>query len=56
MASLVYCWRGGKRSAAMAHVMREIGWDAETLEGGYKAYRRLVVSQLRTLLRGWTSL
>jgi tRNA 2-selenouridine synthase len=49
---LVYCWRGGKRSAAMAHVMREIGWDAETLEGGYKAYRRLVVSQLRTLPSG----
>ena len=41
-----------KRSAAMAHVMREIGWDAETLEGGYKAYRRLVVSQLRTLPSG----
>ena len=33
---LVYCWRGGKRSGAMAHVLREIGWDAKTLEGGYK--------------------
>ena len=28
---LVYCWRGGKRSGAMAHVMREVGWNAETL-------------------------
>ena len=28
---LVYCWRGGKRSGAMAHVLREIGWDATTL-------------------------
>jgi tRNA 2-selenouridine synthase len=46
---LVYCWRGGKRSGAMAHVMRAIGWDAETLEGGYKAYRRFVVSQLQSL-------
>jgi tRNA 2-selenouridine synthase len=46
---LVYCWRGGKRSGAMAHVMREIGWNAETLEGGYKAYRRFVVSQLQSL-------
>ena len=27
---LVYCWRGGKRSGAMAHVLREIGWDATT--------------------------
>ena len=46
---LVYCWRGGKRSGAMAHILREIGWNAGTLEGGYKAYRRYVVSQLQTL-------
>ena len=43
---LVYCWRGGKRSGAMAHVLREIGWGAMTLEGGYKCYRRHVVEQL----------
>jgi tRNA 2-selenouridine synthase len=46
---LVYCWRGGKRSGAMAHVMREIGWDAATLEGGYRSYRRWVVDRLETL-------
>src|ERR671919_3084094 len=46
---LVYCWRGGKRSGAMAHILREIGWNAETLEGGYKAYRRWVVRELETL-------
>lgn len=46
---LVYCWRGGKRSGAMAHVLREIGWDAQTLEGGYKTYRRWVVQQLDEL-------
>jgi len=46
---LVYCWRGGKRSGAMAHILREIGWNAETLEGGYKAYRRWVVAQLQSL-------
>ena len=49
---LVYCWRGGKRSSAMAHILREIGWNAETLEGGYKAYRRFVVSQLQSLPLG----
>jgi len=43
---LVYCWRGGKRSEAMAHVLREVGWQAAQLEGGYKAYRREVVAQL----------
>lgn len=46
---LVYCWRGGKRSGAMAHILREVGWDAKTLEGGYKAYRRWVVEQLATI-------
>jgi len=43
---LVYCWRGGKRSGALAHILREIGWDAKTLEGGYKSYRRHVVDAL----------
>src|SRR5256885_7954053 len=45
---LVYCWRGGKRSGAMAHILREIGWQAETLPGGYRAYRRWVVGELAT--------
>jgi tRNA 2-selenouridine synthase len=46
---LVYCWRGGQRSASMAHVLREVGWDAATLEGGYRAYRREVLAQLEEL-------
>jgi len=45
---LVYCWRGGKRSGAMAHILREVGWPAETLPGGYRAYRRWVVAELAT--------
>ncbi len=46
---LVYCWRGGKRSGAMAHILREIGWDAWSIEGGYKAYRHFIVDTLSTL-------
>jgi tRNA 2-selenouridine synthase len=46
---LVYCWRGGQRSAAMAHVLRQIGWNAATLDGGYRAYRREVLAQLDEL-------
>ena len=46
---LIYCWRGGKRSGAMAHILREVGWQAETLPGGYRAYRRWVVETLTTL-------
>jgi tRNA 2-selenouridine synthase len=36
---LVYCWRGGSRSGAMAHILAKIGWPVVQLEGGYKAYR-----------------
>jgi tRNA 2-selenouridine synthase len=50
---LVYCWRGGKRSAAMAHILREVGWDAQTLAGGYRGYRRWVVGRLEELPSGF---
>ena len=43
---LVYCWRGGQRSGAFGWMLREIGWRAETLEGGYRSYRRLIHSLL----------
>src|ERR1700681_2511035 len=46
---LVYCWRGGQRSRALAHVLNEVGWRAMQLAGGYRAYRRHVVGQLETL-------
>ena len=40
---LVYCWRGGQRSGSFATILSQIGWRAETVAGGYKAWRRLVV-------------
>ncbi|WAW10026.1 tRNA 2-selenouridine(34) synthase MnmH [Oxalobacter vibrioformis] len=43
---LIYCWRGGNRSGAMAHILSRIGWHAEQLEGGYKKYRRQVIDAL----------
>jgi tRNA 2-selenouridine synthase len=43
---LVYCWRGGGRSGAMVHVLRQVGWNAHRLEGGYKAFRKQVVTDL----------
>ncbi len=46
---LVYCWRGGKRSGSMAHILSEIGWQTTRLEGGYKAYRTMVLEALETL-------
>lgn len=46
---LVYCWRGGGRSAALAHVFAQIGWRVGQLDGGYRAYRRAVIDDLAAL-------
>ncbi|MBL8523415.1 MAG: tRNA 2-selenouridine(34) synthase MnmH [Betaproteobacteria bacterium] len=46
---LIYCWRGGSRSGAMAHILRSIGWGALQLEGGYKAWRGQVIRELEQL-------
>ena len=46
---LVYCWRGGGRSGALAHVLQQIGWRVGRLDGGYKAYRRAVIAELHEL-------
>lgn len=46
---LVYCWRGGQRSGAFVTWLRMIGWDACQLEGGYKAWRRQVITELAQL-------
>ncbi len=48
-APLVYCWRGGKRSRSLTLVLREIGFKAAQLEGGYKAYRARVAQELTEL-------
>jgi tRNA 2-selenouridine synthase len=50
---LIYCWRGGMRSGAMTHVFRQVGWNAQQLDGGYKTYRRHVVDRLAELPRAF---
>lgn len=50
---LIYCWRGGNRSNAMAHVLQRIGWRAEVLEGGYAEFRRFVMRDLERLVTGF---
>ena len=45
----VYCWRGGQRSGAMAHILAQIGWHTGRLTGGYKTYRRHVMDELQRL-------
>lgn len=40
---LVYCWRGGLRSNLLAHLIQSAGHTVNRLDGGYKAYRSLVL-------------
>ncbi|MBS0291149.1 MAG: tRNA 2-selenouridine(34) synthase MnmH [Proteobacteria bacterium] len=47
---LVYCWRGGMRSGSMMQWLRLVGWDAQQLAGGYKAFRRHVMDQIAALV------
>ncbi|MDR2173339.1 MAG: tRNA 2-selenouridine(34) synthase MnmH [Burkholderiales bacterium] len=46
---LVYCWRGGMRSASFVTWLRLIGWRAMQLTGGYKTWRRHVLQTLGDL-------
>jgi tRNA 2-selenouridine synthase len=43
---LVYCWRGGQRSGSFATILGQVGWRVETIAGGYRAWRGLVVKAL----------
>lgn len=43
---LLYCWRGGSRSESMAWLFSNAGIECTILEGGYKAYRNLILSEL----------
>lgn len=49
---LVYCWRGGNRSSSLALVMAKIGWPVHLLEGGYKAYRHMLLHSFPDLVAG----
>ena len=46
---LVYCWRGGKRSGALALVLDQIGFRVALVEGGYKAFRAAMVTDIARL-------
>ena len=43
---LIYCWRGGMRSNAMATILSSVGWPVGLVDGGYKTWRREVVEGL----------
>ena len=44
---IIYCWRGGGRSAFVFEALRKLGiLNITRLQGGYKAYRRWVYNKL----------
>ena len=43
---LIYCWRGGMRSSAMATILSQVGWRTTVLAGGYMTWRRHVTARL----------
>lgn len=47
---LVYCWRGGYRSGALATILGAIGFQVTLIEGGYKAWRAALVDNLPDLV------
>lgn len=56
---LVYCWRGGMRSGAVAWLLDLYGFKVITLAGGYKKFRNYVLDTFRqpfgfNMLGGYT--
>ncbi len=48
---VVYCWRGGMRSEAVCSAMARMGLDLYRLRGGYRAYRRFILSDMERILK-----
>lgn len=46
---LVYCWRGGNRSGAMAHILARVGFSVTIVQGGYRALRSALCADLERL-------
>ncbi|YCM45486.1 tRNA 2-selenouridine(34) synthase MnmH [Verrucomicrobiaceae bacterium 227] len=49
-APLIYCWRGNLRSNSMAVIFRAIGWRSRVIQGGYKAWRKWLMSDLENTI------
>ena len=53
-SALVYCWRGGNRSGALATILSKVGWRISLIEGGYKAFRQHVLASMPGLVEART--
>src|SRR5277367_2295665 len=52
---VIYCWRGGLRSEAVASLLSIAGISSSRLTGGYKAWRRQVVKEFESNRYGLTA-
>lgn len=43
---ILYCWRGGMRSNAMAWLFNQAGHECMVIKGGYKAFRSFIRHQI----------
>jgi tRNA 2-selenouridine synthase len=48
---LIHCWRGGMRSESLSWLLDKAGFRVGLLKGGYKAYRKYVMTGFETPLR-----
>lgn len=48
---LIHCWRGGMRSQSIAWLLDLYGFNVHVLEGGYKTYRRALLSYFEEPLK-----
>lgn len=56
---LVHCWRGGMRSSSLAWLLETTGFEVQTLQKGYKAFRNFILDQFEEewdirILSGYT--
>jgi tRNA 2-selenouridine synthase len=49
---VVYCWRGGMRSLAVAVICSLVGVNVPRLIGGYRAFRKYILERMEELLKG----
>ncbi len=48
---VVYCWRGGMRSLAVAAICTLAGVSVPRLEGGYRAFRKYILNRMAEVLK-----
>ncbi|MBN1968870.1 MAG: tRNA 2-selenouridine(34) synthase MnmH [Candidatus Delongbacteria bacterium] len=53
---VIYCWRGGGRSSALAHYLIELGYSVKKIYGGYKSYRQKIYDTLYNSIENYNFL